>query len=484
MHKYGSVKDPRDDHATYNIKPQSPLKFISTRYHAQKGAHSQVTKDADAGYGVVSTASETSEPVSFLEAVRRGIAPDGGLYMPVHIPEQEEAFWKSVAEKSFPEMAADILHLFLSDELPKSTMIGIAEDAFSFPAPLKELDESTYLLELFHGPTLAFKDFGARFMARVYAEMANKADQDLTILVATSGDTGGAVASGFYRTSGVQVILLYPSGGVSPLQEKQMTTLGENITALEVDGVFDDCQRLVKMALTDIDIQSEIALSSANSINIARLLPQMLYYIYANAKIQGPVTFCVPSGNFGNLTAGLLAKAMGMPKTKWVAATNSNHIVPDYLNGEPYRRRPTIPTISNAMDVGNPSNFERMRFLYDGSDAKLRAELRGGWANDEQTRATIKNVYEHYGEQICPHTATGVYVMEQLRNQTSKQEPDSSTWVIPATAHPVKFSDIVEEATGTSVDMPERVRDCLQKEKQTTKIGTSENEFKEWLLNR
>ncbi|PTM12515.1 MAG: threonine synthase [Bacteroidetes bacterium] len=423
---------------------------------------------------------KSSEPATFLEAVRRGIAPDGGLYMPVEIPKPGTEFWSSIAKQDFPEMAARVLNLYLSDDLPFSTIQRIAEDAFSFPVPLKALDDTTYLLELFHGPTLAFKDFGARFMARVYSEMANETDQELTILVATSGDTGGAVASGFYCTPGVKVILLYPSGGVSPLQEKQMTTLGENITALEVDGVFDDCQRLVKMALTDLDIQQSKALSSANSINIARLLPQMLYYIHANAQIPGPVTFCVPSGNFGNLTAGLLAKEMGMPKTEWVAATNSNHVVPDYLNGAEYKGRATIPTISNAMDVGNPSNFERLQALYGWSDAKLRSTLKGGWADDEQTRDTIQQVYEKYGEQICPHTATGIFVSEQLRD---RNHPNERTWVIPATAHPVKFSDIVEEATRQNVELPERVKECLQKEKNTIKISTDEMEFKEWLLS-
>lgn len=425
--------------------------------------------------------------VSFLEAVKQGLAPDGGLYMPVQIPKPDPSFWTDIARLPFTEMATRVLSLYLKDELSEESIHEISQDAFSFPVTIQPIDASTRLLELFHGPTLAFKDFGARFMARVYAHMVKKSDRELTILAATSGDTGSAVAHGFYRVPGVNVILLYPSGGVSPLQEKQMTTLGENITALEIDGVFDDCQRLVKWALTNQTVQTHLQLSSANSINIARLLPQSLYYIHARSNgveedsRQQDVTFCVPSGNFGNLTAGLLAQAMGLPGVSFIAATNSNHTVPDYLSGAVFQPRKTISTISNAMDVGNPSNFERMMHLFGHSDQQIRNELKGGWATDEETLQTMEKVYRENNEHICPHTAVGVHVADQHRRSGALREDQMV--IVPATAHPVKFTDVVQKATGATIPIPTRVQDCMNKKKSSINMSTREHDLQDFLLS-
>jgi threonine synthase len=423
--------------------------------------------------------------VSFMEAMRIGLAPDGGLYMPERIPKLPSGFWNHLTTKSFHEIAVEMAGPYLEDELSAETIQAVVKDAFNFPVHLKEVEEGIHVLELFHGPTLAFKDFGARFMARLFAEQADKEGKDVTILVATSGDTGSAVANGFYNVAGVSVCLLYPKGKVSPLQEKQMTTLGNNITALEVNGVFDDCQKMVKEAFGDQDLSKKLTLSSANSINIARLLPQSFYYVYALAELQkkrlGSPVFSIPSGNFGNLTGALLAGRMGMPVHHLVAATNINDVVPKYLHGNPFKPKPSVQTISNAMDVGNPSNFERMKMLFDGDDAKLRRQISGYSFSDEETRRTIRDVYEKTGYVLDPHTAVG-YRAVQARKNSEKENRHPA--VIAGTAHPVKFRDIVSEEIGEEIEIPQRLKAALQKEKKSITMENEYAQFREFLMER
>ena len=428
---------------------------------------------------------DNSPAVSFFEAMRRGLAPDGGLYMPEQIPVLSKSFWTSIPDKTFTEIAFEMAKPYLEEELTESTLQVVVEDAFNFPVGLKYLGNRQHILELFHGPTLAFKDFGARFMARLFSENAQKKDEDVTILVATSGDTGGAVANGFYKVPGVKVCLLYPKGKVSPLQEKQMTTLGENITALEVDGVFDDCQRLVKKAFLDNELNKKIQLSSANSINIARLLPQSFYYAFAVAELMRkeelsePPVFSVPSGNFGNLTGGIFAERMGLPVKHFLAATNINDVVPNYLKSGDFEPKDSIQTISNAMDVGNPSNFSRMKFLFQGSENKMRSIISGYSYSDEETRQTILEVYKENEEYLlCPHTAIGYRAASEYR---SENDVDNHLITL-ATAHPVKFRDVIEPVIDKEIDVPARLNRTLKNEKKSLPIDKSYESFKEQLI--
>lgn len=414
--------------------------------------------------------------------MRTGLAPDGGLYMPVEIPKLEPIFWSSLHKLDFTEIALEMARLYLSDELPVEVLKNVVVDAFNFPVKLHSLTEKHHILELYHGPTLAFKDFGARFMARLFSEIAHKEQREVTILVATSGDTGSAVAHGFYKVPGVKVCLLYPKGKVSRLQEMQMATLGENVTALEVDGVFDDCQRLVKQAFVDEELNKKLQLSSANSINIARLLPQSFYYAFVLGEFQkmgmdAPV-FSVPSGNFGNLTGGLLAMKMGMPVHTFLAATNVNDVVPGYLKGGTYTPKDSVQTLSNAMDVGNPSNFVRIKALFGGSDASIRSHIKGYSYTDEETLDEIRTVKKQQNYLLCPHTAIGV--------RAAKEYAISQLGGVPlvtlATAHPVKFRDVIEPETGQKIDIPERLAVWLKREKQSISIGNSFEEFKGFLI--
>jgi threonine synthase len=425
-----------------------------------------------------------SKPVTFLEAMRKGLAPDGGLYMPEEIPVLPDSFWSSLKELSFNEIAFEIAKPYFGGELSDEELQSVIEDAFNFPVPITQVEENNFVLELFHGPTLAFKDFGARFMARLFSEKARKDQQEVTILVATSGDTGSAVAHGFYKVDGVKVCLLFPKGKVSKLQEQQMATLGENVTALEVEGVFDDCQRLVKQAFTDQELNSKMRLSSANSINIARLLPQSFYYAYAVSVLQKkgidePV-FSVPSGNFGNLTGGLLAMKMGMPAKHFLAATNVNDVVPEYLKGDQFEPRVSVQTISNAMDVGNPSNFARIKHLFGGSDSAIRDQITGYSYTDEETRETIRQVFEEFEYLLCPHTAIGYRAAKQYQTERGESLPI----VTLATAHPVKFRDVIEPEINQDIEIPERLKVWLQKEKKSTTIGSDFEGFKEFLIDR
>lgn len=426
-----------------------------------------------------------SSAVSFFEAMRRGLAPDGGLYMPEQIPVISEGFWSSISDKSFPEIAFEMAKPYLEDELTENTLRDVVEEAFNFPVRMKSLGNRHHVLELFHGPTLAFKDFGARFMARLFSENAQKKSEEVTILVATSGDTGGAVAHGFYKVPGVRVCLLYPKGKVSPLQEKQMTTLGENITALEVDGVFDDCQRLVKKAFLDKELNEKIQLSSANSINIARLLPQSFYYAFAVAELMNrgvlselPV-FSVPSGNFGNLTGGVLAGLMGLPIKHFLAATNANDVVPYYLKSGDFKPKDSVQTISNAMDVGNPSNFSRMKFLFKGSESMMRCKISGYSYSDEETRQTIMDVFEEKGGYLlCPHTAIGYRAAIEYQSENNTD----NHLITLATAHPVKFRDVIEPVIDKKIELPSRLNSTLKNEKKTLSIDKRYESFKEQLM--
>ncbi|MGM0507345.1 MAG: threonine synthase [Bacteroidota bacterium] len=426
---------------------------------------------------MISTRGE-SPAVSFTEAMQRGLAPDGGLYMPDPIPTLPRSFWNGLAGASISEIGAAIATGFGSDAEESQKLEQVARTAIDFDAPLVRLSDTLYVLELFHGPTLAFKDFGARFMARAFAELDSGEDQDLLILVATSGDTGSAVAHGFYNVPGTRVCLLYPSGRVSPLQEKQMATLGGNITALEVDGAFDDCQTLVKKAFSDAELRNELRLSSANSINIARLLPQSFYYVRALAQWMEldehiyPPRFVVPSGNFGNLTAGLMAARMGMPTAGFVAATNANEVVPDYLKSGIFTPRASVETLSNAMDVGNPSNFERMLHLFEHSVDQFRTGVTGVSFSDEETVEKISEIYQTYGYIADPHTAVGLLAAERAST------PETPT-VVLSTAHPAKFGDVVSPAIGQEVPVPARLAECMNREKQSTRISTEYSEFRD-----
>ena len=388
-----------------------------------------------------------NEPCSFAQAALGGLAPDGGLYIPAEIPALPSAVRSSLGSMPFTAVAFEMIKPYLHGEVPDAALEQITIDAYPFDAPLVPAGDRT-VLELFHGPTAAFKDFGARFMARVFAYLRRGEDRPLTILVATSGDTGGAVADGFFGVEGISVTVLYPKGRVTPLQEKQIAGLGGNIRALAVEGSFDDCQKLVKEAFAHEGLTRRLDLSSANSINIARLIPQAVYYAAASGKRPDAV-FAVPSGNFGNLTAGIYAQKMGAPIAGFIAATNVNKTVPDYLATGVYQSRPSEATISNAMDVGAPSNFERLSAHWRLEE--LRAVMRGVWVTDDETRETIRTVYEKSGYVLDPHGAVGWRAVDKLAD--SGAASPSST-VVLETAHPAKFAETVEPLVGKVVFPP------------------------------
>ena len=420
--------------------------------------------------------------VSIGEAILQGLAPDGGLYMPEYIPQIAPEFVLNLASYSFADIAIEISRHYLGDEIPDPILTELIQDAINFNAPVVPIHSDLGILELFHGPTLAFKDFGARFMSRVMSYL-NRSERELLILVATSGDTGGAVASGFFNVPGTQVVILYPQGGVSFLQEKQLTTLGGNITAIELQGSFDDCQALAKQAFTDDDLQDKLNLSSANSINLARLIPQSFYYFEAYKQIADPsskeVVFIVPSGNFGNLTAGVLAKQMGLPVHHFVAATNVNDIVPNYLETARYEPRPSVSTLSNAMDVGNPSNFSRLLELYGSTWNLMQEDIKGYRFNDDQTLETIRHVYRATGYVLDPHTAVGY-----LAYQKSAKSDNNQYNVLLSTAHPSKFIDSVEKAIGKSIDIPDRLNKLAHLAKRSTVLKNEYEDLKSFLLQR
>jgi threonine synthase len=443
--------------------------------------------------------NKRDQVVSFKEAIFKSMPVDNGLFMPTSIPKLPSAFFQQIEKHSFQEIAFEVAQALIGDEIPAPALRNIVEDAINFDAPVVTLDERLHVLELFHGPTLAFKDFGARFMARVMSWFLQKdpAAEDIHILVATSGDTGGAVAQGFLNVPGIHVTLLYPKEKVSDLQEKQLTTVGNNVTALEIDGTFDDCQRMVKLAFLDRELNEKLNLSSANSINISRLVPQSFYYFNAYAQLKRevtfdpkrPIVFSVPSGNFGNLCGGLIAKHMGLPIQQIIASTNVNDIVPDYLFTGSFKPRPSVRTISNAMDVGNPSNFARLKAFYktDGtlSEAEVLAaiqrDIAGKRYTDIQTREAMREVYQQYnGYIMCPHTAVGYLGLKEYMR--AQNQPVYG--IILATAHPAKFIDVVEEVTEETIPLPYNLQLLLNKEKQAVAISHHYDDLKAYLLQK
>jgi threonine synthase len=415
--------------------------------------------------------------VEFGEAVLRSLPQDNGLYMPEYIPHLPQSFFENLKEKSFVDLSYEVAQLLIGDSLPKEELYTIVEETVNFEAPIVPLYDNFFILELFHGPTLAFKDFGARFMSRVMKYFKAK-NEKLYILVATSGDTGGAVASGFLGVEGIEVVILFPKGKVSPLQQKQLTTLGQNVTAVEVDGTFDDCQTIVKTAFLDEDFNQNFSLSSANSINISRLIPQSFYYF--NALKQLPtiddVVFVVPSGNFGNLTAGIIGQQMGMPVKHFVAATNRNDIVPSYLESGEYKPRKSEATISNAMDVGNPSNFPRLSSLYGSTWNTIKNNIKGYAFSDEETILAMKEVYSKTGYILDPHGAVGYLAAKQYKADHNHQGP----LVILETAHPSKFIETVEKHLDITVEIPERLAVLANKEEAFFQQSTDYETFKRW----
>lgn len=418
--------------------------------------------------------------VDLREAVTRGLAPDNGLYMPESIPVLPKEFLGSLHKKSFREIAYVVASNLLSGAVPDHDLKRIVEHTIAFDAPLVNLEDRIYALELFHGPTLAFKDFGARFMSQMLGHFAKEEGQEIVILVATSGDTGSAVANGFLDVKGTRVVVLYPSGKVSEIQEKQFTTLGKNITALEVDGTFDDCQRLVKQAFLDDTLRKKFFLTSANSINIARLIPQSFYYFQAVAQlkaIETPLVFAVPSGNFGNLTGGLLARKMGLPIDGFLAATNVNDVVPEYLKTNVFTPRASRQTISNAMDVGDPSNFVRMLDLFK-NDYKAMASVISGYSyTDEQTREAMRKVYADRGYVMDPHGAIGYLALQEYFSKNK-----SGTGVFLETAHPAKFKEVVDDTLAFDVEIPLPLQKFMQQQKQSVSIGREFDEFRSYLM--
>jgi len=420
-----------------------------------------------------------SHRVDLKEAILRSLPPDNGLYMPDALPVLGDNFWKTWRQQSFTETGIAVANAFFGDDVPPQALAEIVEGTLTFDAPLVTLGPGDHVLELFHGPTLAFKDFGARFMARLMAWLTRGDERMLTVLVATSGDTGGAVASAFHNVPGTRVVILYPKGKVSGLQEKQLTALGGNITALEIDGSFDDCQTLVKSAFLDRDLSESLNLTSANSINLARLVPQGFYYIHAARQLPEGVkpVFVVPSGNFGNLTAGLLAANLGLPVAHFIAATNRNDVVPEFLRTGQYMTRPSMATISNAMDVGAPSNFTRMSALFNGSWESMKAKISGVSFTDDQTRAAIREVKALYDYEIDPHGAVG-----WLAARTWRAEHPCSSTVTLETAHPAKFSDVMNAELGPdTVEIPERLAVLADREKVAIQLGTDPTVFHDWL---
>ena len=420
-------------------------------------------------------------PVPFREAALSGLASDGGLYMPESIPTLPPEVWDGFAGATLHDIAFTLARALLAGDIPDTDLREIVAGALNFPIPLIALDGETRMLELFHGPTLAFKDVGARFMARVFAWLQREESRPLTVLVATSGDTGSAVASGFGGVPGARVTLLYPSGRVSPLQERQLTTGGPSVTALAVDGSFDDCQRMVKEAFRDPDLRQRLTLTSANSINITRLLPQTFYYAWAWAQLDDrsrPLVFSVPSGNFGNLTAGLIAKRMGLPAARFLAAANANGGLTNYLAGGDFTPHPSLHTLSSAMDVGDPSNFARILALYGSDRVALARDVSGYTISDNETLDAMRALDQRYGYPADPHTATGYAALTRYR----AEHPSPHTGVVLSTAHPAKFPDICEQALGRPIPLPDRLRATLDREPRSTSLPNDYAALRDVLL--
>lgn len=422
--------------------------------------------------------------VGFKEASIKGQAPDKGLYFPETLPQLDKEFIRNIENYSNEEIAFRVIKPYVGKEIPEEKLFRIVSETVNFPIPLVPISESISSLELFHGPTLAFKDIGARFMSRCLGYFLKDNSKKVTVLVATSGDTGGAVANGFYEVEGVEVVILYPSGKVSPVQEKQLTTLGKNIHALEVEGTFDDCQQLVKAAFVDAELNRQLFLTSANSINVARWLPQQFYYFFAYKQWlhnfpsgdSGPV-ISVPSGNFGNICAGLLAMQTGLPVKHFIAACNANDIVSEYLETQNLQPRQAVPTLSNAMDVGNPSNFVRILEIFDHRFPELKNILSSATITDTETIATISEVHQQYNYLLDPHGAVGYLALQRyLAGQPGQKG------IVLETAHPVKFPEAVENCTGQPIEIPTAVQSIMKKEKKSIIIKTDFGQFKDYLL--
>ena len=421
---------------------------------------------------------------SLEEAVTKGLASDKGLFMPESIKQLPKEFFYNMASMSLQEISYAVADAFFGEDVEKDALKKIVYDAMGFDIPIVKVEDNIYSLELFHGPTLAFKDVGARFMSRLLSYFIRKENNtgEVNVLVDTSGDTGSAVANGFLGVDGIKVYVLYPKGKVSKIQECQFTTLGKNITAIEVDGNFDDCQRLVKSAFADKELNNAMKLTSANSINVARFLPQSFYYFYAYAQLQRSgkdknVVICVPSGNFGNITAGLFGKRMGLPVKRFIAANNRNDIFLQYLNTGIYTPRPSVATLANAMDVGDPSNFARVLDLYGKSHEAICKDICGAAYNDGQISETIKQCYKANGYILDPHGACGYQALKDLLQ-------DGETGVFLETAHPAKFLEKVEAILQTKVEIPERLQEFMKGTKQSVPMSKEFSDFKNYLLHK
>jgi len=416
---------------------------------------------------------------SFKDAVIKGLAPDKGLYFPKQIDPLPKSFFDAIDDLSYTEIAFQAIKQFVSPDIPEDILKDIIEDTLCFDFPVVELDKHISTLELFHGPTMAFKDVGARFMARCLGYFNTNNTNEVTVLVATSGDTGGAVANGFLGVKGVNVVILYPSGKVSDIQEKQLTTLGQNITALEVDGAFDDCQDMVKRAFLDEELTSKMQLTSANSINVARWLPQLFYFMFAYKQLHKTyheIVFSIPSGNFGNICAGMMAQKLGLPIKHFVASNNANNVVTEYLKTETYNPKPSVQTISNAMDVGNPSNFIRIQEIYKNDFNLLKENLSSYSFTDEETRTALKDIYKTYNYIADPHGAVGYLGCKSYL----KNHPNSHC-VFLETAHPTKFLDVVEEVIEAKVTLPPQIEAVINKKKVANTISNY-TDLKSFLL--
>lgn len=424
---------------------------------------------------------------SLEDAVIKGLAEDKGLFMPDHIMQIPEQFYQNIDKLSLQEMAYTAAYMLFGDDVHANMLRTIVFDTLNFDVPLVKVEENIYSLELFHGPTLAFKDVGGRFMSRMlsyFIQRQENNDQLVNVLVATSGDTGSAVANGFLGVEGIHVYVLYPKGLVSPIQECQFTTLGQNITALEVDGTFDDCQALVKAAFMDQELNAKMKLTSANSINVARFLPQAFYYFYAYAQLKAiseaaanNMVVCVPSGNFGNITAGLFAKKMGLPIKRFIAANNRNDIFLQYLQTGEYKPRPSVSTIANAMDVGDPSNFARILDLYDNKHEDITAEISGVSYNDEQIAETLKTCKKETGYLLDPHGACGYRALKEMLQP-------GEVGVFLETAHPAKFLETVERILEEKIEIPEKLQEFMKGEKKSEPMTKQFADFKQYLMGK
>ena len=424
--------------------------------------------------------NQNAPKVSFEEAVVKGLAPDRGLYFPESITPLPTSFFENIQDLSNEEIAYEAVKQFVGDEIPSDELKKIVKETIAFDFPVVEVEKGIYSLELYHGPTLAFKDVGARFMARCLGYFnSQKVAQDVTVLVATSGDTGGAVADGFYNVKGVEVVILYPKGKVSEIQEKQLTTLGNNIRAIEVNGVFDDCQDMVKKAFLDDELKT-VNLTSANSINVARWLPQMFYYFFTYKTLKSlgkELIISVPSGNFGNICAGIIASKLGLPIKHFVASTNVNDTVPRFLNTGDYQPNPSVATISNAMDVSNPSNFIRIQELFNNDFSDLKSGFTSFSFNDEETRKIMLKVYQQDQYVLDPHGAVGYLGLKKYISEN----PSEAVGVFLETAHPIKFLDVVEQALNIQLEIPSSIQSIMHKEKKSAEISTY-TELKSFLL--